>query len=348
MAMSGSNLIRKVHMECPLCDKVHEIEERTRIAKTIIKGEEVNYKETYYLCRDSDEDENEFVTGKMENANLLNARNVYRMEHGLLTSDQIVAIREMYGLSQVDLARLLGWGEATISRYESKAIQDEAYDNVLRIIRENPKVVLELLQKNTKKFTATKKILIRQKITEKLDSSGREFLSRQSLESEYVNYQEPCDANGNTVLNIDKLEAVISYFARRVDNLFKVKLMKMLWFGDAEFYKKNQKTITGLVYCHDNMGALPIGHYKIVGLENVCMQEEDGFEMTKYRFGVNEQIDENILSQKEREVLDSVVRKFGAFKSREIVEYMHDEIAYTQTKDKEVIPFSLAGMIRDF
>lgn len=216
MAMNGGNLIRKIQMECPLCDKVHEIEERERIAKTIIKSEEVNYEETYYFCQNSDEDENEFVTGKMENNNLLNARNAYRKAHGLLTSDQIVAIREMYGLSQVDLAKLLGWGEATISRYESKAIQDEAYDNMLRIIRENPKAALELLQKNADKFPALKRIGIRQKIMENLASSGREFLSRQSLESEYVNYQEPYDANGNTLLNIDKLEAVISYFAKRV------------------------------------------------------------------------------------------------------------------------------------
>lgn len=76
--MNGSNLIRKNQMECPLCDKIHEIEERTRIAKTIIKGEEVNYEEVYYFCANSDEDENEYVTGKMENDNLLNARNAYR------------------------------------------------------------------------------------------------------------------------------------------------------------------------------------------------------------------------------------------------------------------------------
>lgn len=348
MAMNGGNLIRKIQMECPLCDKVHEVEERTRIAKTIIKGEEVNYEETYYFCQNSDEDENEFVTGKMDNDNLLNARNAYRKAHGLLTSDQIVAIRDMYGLSQVDLAKLLGWGEATISRYESKAIQDEAYDNMLRIIKENSLATLELLQKNADKFTTLKRIGIKQKIMENLDSSGREFLSRQSLESEYVNYQEPCDANGNTLLNIDKLEAVISYFAKRVDNLFKVKLMKMLWYADSLFFKKNNKTIMGLVYCHDTMGALPVGHYKIVGLESVHMQEEEGFEITKYHFLVNEEIDENVLSKEEREVLDAVIRKFGSFKSQEIVEYMHDEIAYTGTKDKEIIPFSLSKMIRDF
>ena len=80
-----SKLIRRIHMECPICDKVHEIEERTQLAKIIIKGEEVNYVETYYLCPNSDEDENEFVTGKMMNDNLLNARNEYRKAHYLLT-----------------------------------------------------------------------------------------------------------------------------------------------------------------------------------------------------------------------------------------------------------------------
>lgn len=147
-----------------LCGKIHEVEERKRIATTIIKDEKVTYEEIYYFCPDSDEEENEFTTGRIENINLLNARNTYRKAKGLLTSDQIVAIRNMYDLSQVDLARLLGWGEATISRYESKAIQDEAYDTMLRIIKENPKAVLELLQKNADKFSIDKLISIKQKL----------------------------------------------------------------------------------------------------------------------------------------------------------------------------------------
>ena len=85
VTMNRVNLIRRIHMECPICEKVHEIEERTRITELIIKGEEVNYVETYYLCPNSDEDENEFVTGKMMNDNLLNARNEYRKAHDLLT-----------------------------------------------------------------------------------------------------------------------------------------------------------------------------------------------------------------------------------------------------------------------
>lgn len=179
--METNMLIKKIHMSCPLCDKTHEIEERKRITTITLKGEEVAYEERFYFCANAD-DENEFQTGAMTNENLLNARNAYRVKMGLLTSDDIVAIRESYGLSQVDLAKLLGWGEATISRYESKAIQDEAYDTMLRLIKDNPLQALEFLKKNCDKFTAKKRLEIRAKIVEKIDSYGKEFLTRQTFE----------------------------------------------------------------------------------------------------------------------------------------------------------------------
>jgi len=348
--MNGGNLIRKIQMECPLCDKIHEIEERTRIAKTIIKGEEVNYEETYYFCLNSDEDENEFVTGKMENENLLNARNEYRKAHGLLTSDDIVSIREKYGLSQVDLAKLLGWGEATISRYESRAIQDDAYDNMLRIISDNPLAAMELLQKNGEQFAGLKKMGIKQKIMEYLDEDGREYLQRKALESEYVEYEELSDANGMMRLDIPKLELVISYYASRIIKLYKVKLMKMLWYADSLCYKLYGHAMTGLVYCHEDMGALPIGHYKIGGLQRVNVEEEYDYETEniKYRFRPNEKLDETGLSIEERKILDMVIEKFKTKTAPQIINYMHDEVAYKETKDKEIIPFSLAKQIRDF
>ena len=347
MTMKAGNLIRKIKMECPLCDKIHEIEERTRIVKTIIKGDEVSYKETYYLCSNSD-DENEFVTGKIENENLLNARNEYRKAHDLLTSDEIIEIRERYNLSQTDFARLLGWGEATISRYESKAIQDDAYDNMLKIIRNNQLAALELLQKNSYQFSDLKKQEIKKRIMENLDEDGREYLQRQSLTSEYVNYQEPSDFNGFKQLDINKIEAVVSYFAARMNNLYKVKLMKMLWYADSLCFKKHNISMMGLVYSHSPMGALPIGHYKIVGLENIKMIEEEGYENTTFRFLPNDSIDTTCLTKEDKNILDDIINKFKFYTAKEIVRYMHNEIAYKKTKDNDIIPFSLAKEIKVF
>ena len=143
-------------MQCPMCDRVHEVEERRRSTSITLKGEEVAYEERYYFCENANHEENEFETGAMANENLLNARNAYRIKHNLLTSDEIIRIREDYGLSQVDMAKLLGWGEATVSRYESKAIQDEAYDTMLRLIRDNPFQALNFLKKNRGRFSEDK------------------------------------------------------------------------------------------------------------------------------------------------------------------------------------------------
>lgn len=347
--METSTLIKKVHMDCPLCDKTHEVEERKRHTTITIKGEKIEYKERFYFCANSDEDENEFESAYMTNENLLNARNAYRVKHGLLTSDEIVAIRENYGLSQVDLARLLGWGEATISRYESKAIQDEAYDTMLRLVKDNPLYALEFLKKNEDKFSGLKMLEIREKIVEKLASYGKEYLTRQAFEGEYANFVEPSDSNGCTTLNIDKIEVMISYIAERVSNLFKVKLMKMLWYADSLAFKVNGCAMTGMVYRHETMGALPIGHYSLMNLENLNVVEEESYNYdSMLHIYPTKGADYSILSDSEKDILNQVIDKFKNFNAKDIVKYMHAEKAYTDTRAGDIIPFSLAKHIRDF
>ena len=347
--MDKGKLIRKLEMECPLCGKKHEVDERERLASVVIKGDDVSYRERFYYCENCDEDESEYQTCEQINQNMMNARNEYRLIHGLLTADEIVAIRDRYGLSQVDLARLMGWGEATVSRYESKAIQDEAYDTMLRLIKDNPLAALELLKENSDKFTAAKRNEIRARIIDQLDSHGKEYLARQSLQGEYVDYEEPSDANGYTVLDINKLEAAVSYIAGRVSNLFKVKLMKMLWYADALAYKTNGHSITGLVYMHNEMGALPVGHRKITDLPNITVHEEMSINYdSMLHFYTNDGVNCDILSPEEKNVLDKVIKKFKSYKAQQIVDYMHNEKAYTDTEQGEVISFSLAKDIREF
>ena len=186
-----------------------------------------------------------------------------------------------------------------------------------------------------------RRVPIRNKILENLDENGREYLQRQALESEYASYQDPCDENGFKILDIDKLEAIVSYLAERINNLYKVKLMKMLWYADSLFFNKYDSSMTGLVYRHEAMGALPIGHYKIVGLERIKKIEEEEYENTSYLFLPNDSIDTGCLSEEELAVLDAVIEKFESYTAKEIVKYMHKEKAYIKTKDKEIIPFSL-------
>lgn len=64
---------------------------------------------------------------------------IYRKKHGLLSADEIRAIREHFDLTQADLARLLRLGANTVSRWESgRNVQSGAMDMLLRLIRDVP------------------------------------------------------------------------------------------------------------------------------------------------------------------------------------------------------------------
>jgi hypothetical protein len=217
------------------------------------------------------------------------------------------------------------------------------------LIKDNPLQALEFLKKNAEKFPVMKRIDIRAKIVEKLDSYGKEFLTRQTFEGEYANFEEPSDSNGFTMLSIDKIEAMISYIAEKVSNLFKVKLMKMLWYSDVLSFIESGCSMTGMVYRHESMGALPVGHYSLMNLENLNVQEEMSYNYnTMLHVYPTANMDYSVLSDGEKEILDKVITKFKDYKAKDIVDYMHDERAYVETKPGEIIPFSLAKEIRVF
>lgn len=64
---------------------------------------------------------------------------IYRRKHGLLSADEIRSLRERFGLTQAELARLLRLGANTVSRWEAgRNAQTSAMDMLLRLIRDLP------------------------------------------------------------------------------------------------------------------------------------------------------------------------------------------------------------------
>ena len=149
-------------------------------------------------------------------------------------------------------------------------------------------------------------------------------------------------------LDIEKVESAISYYAEKIANLYKVKLMKMLWYADSLAYNQRGKTITGLVYRHNKMGALPDGHNQLLTLERVNVKEEESINGTKYLFLKHSDVDYECLDRDELIILDKVITKFKNQNAQEIVDYMHEEIAYKETVPGEIISFDLTKKNREF
>ena len=340
-------LISRLEMECPLCDELHLVEVRERDAISIVKEERVCYRQKYYRCVNSDEGENDFIPSKVMDENLLAARNAYRHSHHMLTSDEIVALRRKYGLTQKEFAKMLGWGEATIARYETKLIQDETHDDILKKVRDDVLEAHNYLERNKDQFSVEQYNQILVMINQEIDAS-KVFHTKKRIEADYVRYRENLESTGGTQLDIDKVCNMIKFFANHSRELYKVKLMKLLWYSDALSFKRYHHSMSGLVYQHMTYGALPIGNEDFMKLVSVERIEDDINQTTSYKLIPSPELDENVFSQEEKEILYEVQKKFIGYTGKDIALYMHEEVAYTDTSRYEVIPYSLAGRIREF
>ena len=75
------------------------------------------------------------------------------------------------------------------------------------------------------------------------------------------------------------------------------------------------------------------------------MKEEDDYDNTRFHIFPKEGIDMSCITEEDKMILDRVINKFKDFNTKDIVEYMHDEIAYKKTKDGDIIPFGFAESI---
>lgn len=56
----------------------------------------------------------------------------YRRKHGLLTEDEIRALRKQLGMSQVAFARFVGVSPVAVKRWETGQVQEAIYDRAMR------------------------------------------------------------------------------------------------------------------------------------------------------------------------------------------------------------------------
>lgn len=120
---------------CPACGTLMR-EARAKL-RLPVNGEEISVPAAVHLaCPKCHE-----VVLRLQDARRLSvdAIAIYRRKHGLLSADEIRAIRQRFNLTQAAFARLLRLGANTLSRWESgRNVQTEAMDTLLRMIRDLP------------------------------------------------------------------------------------------------------------------------------------------------------------------------------------------------------------------
>ena len=120
---------------CPECGT--PMREKEASLKFPVNGEELAVPDSSHLsCPKCHE-----IVLRFDDARRLRQRamEIYRQRYGLLSADDIRSIRERFGLTQAEMARLLRLGANTISRWEAaRNVQTASMDMLLRMIRDLP------------------------------------------------------------------------------------------------------------------------------------------------------------------------------------------------------------------
>ena len=299
-----------------------------------VKGEQITIQSKVKKCMTCDKEIFDMV---LDTENLKKAYRIYKTKHNLMQSEEILALRKKYNLTQNMLAMLIGCTQATIARYENGSIQSETHNTALVLLK-NPENIKKLFEKKSGEFNSNERKILEQIFS---GSSNVSAKSMDLLENLYS--YSPNVYSGFKKFDVEKFMAVVLFFALNQSALYKTKLMKLLWYADMSFFKENTVSITGMKYIHQQYGPVPDKYSLCLSI----METLGIIELQEQEFGevVLPKGDKNLmekLSKSEIEVLKTVNEKFFYTKANEISAISHQEKGYKETSLLDPISYEYA------
>lgn len=150
-------------------------------------------------------------------------------------------------------------------------------------------------------------------------------------------------------INEKKYRNAILFFAQKIQNgtLGKLKLMKLLYFLDFDFFEKYGRSITGDEYLRFEYGPVPRMGEKIL---KEMGDKEIKITKRKIAAGLNDQLhiealkdfDVNVFTKEELLMLEEVADKWERFTGAEMKNASHGEAPWIATKPNDVIDYNLS------
>lgn len=328
---------------CPNCEEYTDVKLRVEKEVYNVRGEPIEIEAEVVICQKCGA---KIFDEERDSRNLEKVYSHYREKHNLLSPDEIGTIREKYGLSQRALSRLLGWGEITIHRYESGAIQDNVHDSLLRLI-ENPQNMQKFLEANRNKLPPY--------ISARLDKRIASFLQEDKEQAfqisfeRLVSHQHVDLTSGFKEYDLEKLKNMILYLVKYLDGVLETKLNKLLWYCDFLYFKETSVAITGAQYIRLPYGPVPDNYERIIGImqpellnmDEIPFNTKEGIVLGK-QFTALVEPDESIFSKKELQVMNFVADTFRDYTSTSIKNKSHQETAYKKCRDGDIMSYEYA------
>lgn len=302
------------------------------------RKEQFEYEYRYFRCSDTGQ---AFTTTRLDEVNVSQIYNQYRVKHGIPFPDEIKATRKLYGFSASKMSRILGFGENTYRLYENGEMPNVANGKTLMAIQ-SPSVF--------KRYLDDAKDEISHAEYEKVLAQKNEDMTLKAFKSFCVfGAFHRGGANGYTYQSLSKLKNVMLFFIEKMQGVFVTKMNKLLFFSDFVSYRDYGQAITGLAYKAIQYGPVPVSWNVAYGMvddiEQIIVDFSNGNSGQKLISGIS--YDENCFTEEQTEVLERVYNKFKDYTSKEISEASHTENAWIENeKEHKIIDFSYAFSLK--
>ncbi len=143
---------------CPVCGEGH-VSTHSEMVESEYKGQKAMRSLVFKQCDACGSDFAGAAESKLNRRSLMAWR---KQIDGLLTGEEITALRKQYQLTQEQAARLFGGGPVAFSKYENDDVsQSEAMDTLLRLVRRSQESFWALVdEKNMRaEFMQTKTVV---------------------------------------------------------------------------------------------------------------------------------------------------------------------------------------------
>ncbi len=259
-----------------------------------------------------------WTTTQLDEANLNQVYNQYRVRHGIPFPPEIAALRNHYGLSASKMSEILGFGINQYRQYEAGEMPSISNGRMLVAIRDQS--VFKTFVEASREQLGTKEY---ERIMRHLSSLGPYVANR----------GEPSEMSGFSVFSAERVRALVLYFVRRLGGVFVTKMNKLLFYADFLAYRRTGFGLTGLEYQAMQYGPVPKNWGAVYdALDGVAMNEyvindrSGGIRLE----AVGDTEADMALSDDEREILEDVCARFGDANVKEISDASHDEVGWIE------------------
>jgi len=322
---------------CPNCEKEIEIELVHKTEEIKVRGEPIEVEVEFYKCLVCEE---EFEDPRSDHDPLDKAYREYRRRHDMIQPEEIRQLRKRYGFTQSEMNNLLGWGGATLSRYENGALQDEAHGKILHLITD-PRNLLNLIEKSPNVVPQHK----RERLIEELKIAEEEFYSFERILEERFGMYDLDELSGYMKLNLTKLFNAVLFFCE--EGTLKTVLNKLLFYADFKHYKEYTVSITGSKYVHLPHGPVP-DHYEsyfatLREYDELRVEEiEYSEDIIGEKFISDKKPNLSLFSDTELKIIVDVKLFFKTYNANKIRNFSHNEKGYRETSNGDPISYRYA------